>query len=489
MLTRLEIRNFKQFEDVEIEMGNPVVFIGPNNSGKTTALQALALWDLGMRRWRETNRFVRQVVRSQSFLQATINRRDFVAASVPSADLLWRSAGSVSEAMHIAVSGTANSKVFRYELKFSRANEESFYCQISDSGGQSAEEVLALPLQEFAFLPSMSGLADREFAKQIGEIRFLIGQGRTAEVIRNLCIEAFNQGKWHAITEPMQKIFGFTFLEPRFIPERSELVLSYASKAGVFLDLSCAGRGVHQVLLLLAFMAVNPNSVLLLDEPDAHLEILRQKEVYKLLTETAAEQGSQIIAASPSEVILNEAAQKDVLVSFVGRPHRVDDRGTQTLKALREIGFDQYQQAEITGWILYLEGSTDLAILQSFALTLEHPAAGLLEKPFVHYIGNQPQKARDHFFGLREAMPNLTGLLICDRLPKELQSSEPLVETMWQRNEIENYVCQPETLMAFAKAEMNNSAAEAAMQAAIDDLIPPAALRERERLPGGVIRR
>ena len=49
MLTRLKIRNFKGFTDADIELGKGVVFIGPNNSGKTTALQALALWDIGLR--------------------------------------------------------------------------------------------------------------------------------------------------------------------------------------------------------------------------------------------------------------------------------------------------------------------------------------------------------------------------------------------------------------------------------------------------------
>ena len=53
MLTKLTIRNFKRFDSAEIELGNPVVLIGPNNSGKTTALQALALWDIGLRRWNE----------------------------------------------------------------------------------------------------------------------------------------------------------------------------------------------------------------------------------------------------------------------------------------------------------------------------------------------------------------------------------------------------------------------------------------------------
>ena len=53
VLTRLTIRNFKRFGEVEIELGSPVVFIGPNNSGKTSAMQTLALWDIGLRRWNE----------------------------------------------------------------------------------------------------------------------------------------------------------------------------------------------------------------------------------------------------------------------------------------------------------------------------------------------------------------------------------------------------------------------------------------------------
>ena len=53
MLTKLTVRNFKRFDEVEVELGNPVVFIGPNNSGKTSAMQALALWDIGLKRWNE----------------------------------------------------------------------------------------------------------------------------------------------------------------------------------------------------------------------------------------------------------------------------------------------------------------------------------------------------------------------------------------------------------------------------------------------------
>lgn len=43
MLTKLTVRNFKRFKRAEIELGKSVVLIGPNNSGKMTALQATAV--------------------------------------------------------------------------------------------------------------------------------------------------------------------------------------------------------------------------------------------------------------------------------------------------------------------------------------------------------------------------------------------------------------------------------------------------------------
>ena len=50
MLTRIRINNFKKLSHVDIELGKTVVLIGPNNSGKTTALcKSLALWDIGLK--------------------------------------------------------------------------------------------------------------------------------------------------------------------------------------------------------------------------------------------------------------------------------------------------------------------------------------------------------------------------------------------------------------------------------------------------------
>ncbi len=468
MLTRLRIKNFKRFPDADIELGQSVVFIGQNNSGKTTALQALALWDVGLRKWNEE--YKGRTVPPQR-PGVTINRRDLVAIPVPGANMLWRNLHvrdvkrqngkqqTQNIRIDIIVDGVKDGRSWSCGLEFDYANDESFYCRPLRLNNEKDSQRMAVPPEAaetlIAFLPPMSGLTDREFLKQPGEIGFLIGQGETAQVLRNLCYQLFNQpgnqSAWLAVCSHIQSLFGVQLQPPKLL-ERSEITMSYKDAEDCLLDLSSAGRGLQQTLLLLARLYANLKTVLLLDEPDAHLEVLRQRQIYQLLTGVAAKQGSQIIAASHSEVVLNEAANRDVVIAFVGQPHRMDDRGQQVLKALTDIGFDQYYQAELKGWALYLEGSTDLAILQAFAETLGHPAATVLERPFVHYLTtNLPTRAREHFFGIQEAKPDLVGFALFDRIEKPLVSGTPLTETMWQKREIENYLCLESVLLAYAR--------------------------------------
>ena len=465
MLTRLVIRNFKRFGEVEIDLGSPVVFIGPNNSGKTSAMQALALWDVGLKRWNE-KRAGKSTPEKRPGV--TVNRRDLVAIPIPDANLLWRDLHvrdvqrvdgrqrTSNIRIDLVVEGVSRGRGWTCGLEFDYANEESFYCRplrLSEDGTAGR-----MPVPDdagdtrIAFLPPMSGLAATETRLDQGAVNVRIGEGRTAEVLRNLCfrIHEAEPSRWGELVAHIESLFGAELDPPRYVSERGEIALTYRER-GARLDMSSSGRGLQQTLLLLAYMYGNPGAVLLLDEPDAHLEILRQRQIYRLLTDVARETGSQIIAASHSEVLLNEAAGQDVVVAFVGRPHRIDDRGSQVLKALREIGFDQYYQAEQTGWVLYVEGSTDLSFLTAFARRLGHERAlRRLQRPFVRYVGNRPAAVRGHFHGLREALPALRGVALFDRIGAEPPDVAPVESLMWTRREIENYVCTPATLEAYA---------------------------------------
>ncbi len=489
MITKFTISNFKRLDGVEIELGNSVVFIGPNNSGKTSALQAMALWDIGWRRWTEK----RDDSSASERKGVAINRRDLSAVPVPSARLLWRDLHTMETSreqgkqktdkvyIRLTAEGVHQDKPWLCALDFYYANDESFYCRLAEPA--DGRVPAGARTHTIVFLPPMSGLADREYRKESGEISVLIGEGRTAEVLRNLCWQLYSRedkAPWGKLVGHIQAMFGIMLREPVFIRERSEITLGYRESTGVELDISSSGRGCQQVLLLLSYLLANPGAVLLLDEPDAHLEILRQRDVYNLLTTIASETDSQVIAASHSEVVLQEAAERDVVVAFVGKPHRMDTRSkSQVKKALESIRMADYFVAQQTGWMLYLEGSTDLACLRRLAERIGHPAKAILQAkvPAIYLGGNKPQEARDHFHGLREAKPDLVGFALFDRLDKELQTGSALVERMWTRREIENYLVTPESLRRFVQQGLRR-----------DDLVDAAERKTRLEVLDGCIK-
>ena len=470
MLTRLTLRNFKRFDEVEIELGNPVVFIGPNNSGKTSAMQALALWDVGVKRWNEKRKGKSTPEKRPG---VTINRRDLIALPVPESNLLWRELHvrdvrrvhgkpqTSNIRIDVVVEGVTEGRQWTCGLEFDYANDESFYCRPLRLTPQKNPERMAVPHEtqsvQIGFLPPMSGLAATETRLDQGAVNVRIGEGRTAEVLRNLCYQIHEErpNSWEKTASYIQKLFGADLDAPRYVAERGEILMTYRER-GVCLDLSSSGRGLQQTLLLIAYMYANPGAILLLDEPDAHLEFLRQRQTYDLINDVARENSNQIIAASHSEVLLNEAAGRDLVVAFLGRPHRIDDRHSQVLKSLKEFGFEQYFQAEQTGWVLYLEGSTDLAVLQAFARRIGHQdAAKALEQPFVHYVADQPSAVKRHYYALKEAVPTLQGVALFDHL-NTVPDTGSVVGLMWRKREIENYLCTESTLLAYARSSGTN---------------------------------
>ena len=460
MITKVTIKNFKALEEVVLELDKTVVFIGPNNSGKTSALQALALFEAGLRAWQSKRSDSKPSKRSG----VTINRKDLIALSVPTANLLWRDLhvrrnidGKTKNILiEILVEGVTNNISWICGFEFDYANPESFYCRPLRKD-KDAKERYELPKKELisdikvAFLPAMSGLASVESRIERGRINVLIGEGQTAQVLRNLCYEIFTEHpkRWKELSSQIEVLFGVKLKDPEYVAERGELLMSYKDRNGIVLDLSSAGRGLQQTLLLLAYLHLNPGAILLLDEPDAHLEILRQRQIYNILQQVSTQRSGQIIAASHSEVVLNEAIQTDTVVAFVGEPH-VIKKSQQVLKALQRFGFENYYQAEEKQWVLYLEGSTDFSILKSFAKKLNHPVANYLETAFVYYVqNNSPSGAREHFYALREAYSSLKGIAIFDRISSELKTNDSLVELMWQKKEIENYIVNKRVLIDY----------------------------------------
>ncbi len=432
LLHYLEIENFKRFgERQRIELDHPAVLIGPNNCGKTSAIQALALWSQAVRTWYDA----RKDSSAKERTATSLNRLNIVAVPVKRTRFFWHNThvrkGNKDIPLVITVGVEFQGKVRPLPMRFRNLGDELVYCTPSADVIAEMELIAHAATLKVELLYPMSGLDTEEPILQPGRVDVLLGQGRTADVLRNLCLGVAKSSveDWARIVALMQRLFNVS-LEVPVETARGSIALQYR-QPGVkeALDVSSAGRGFLQMLLVFAYLYAHKGSVLLVDEPDAHLEILRQKQVYVLLRDIAGENGSQVILVTHSEVILDEALDTNLTLLLEGQ---ADDlaKKQDIRNSLKHFGAEHYVKARERGYVLYVEGGTDVDMLRALAERLDHPVVKVWdERVNSFYVqNNYPLQdalaelerveggfgvtPREHFNGLRNLLPELRGLAI-----------------------------------------------------------------------------
>lgn len=501
LLHYIEIENFKRFGDKQrIELDHPAVLIGPNNCGKTSAIQALALWSQAVRTWFDA----RKDSSAKERTATSLNRLNIVAVPVQRTRFFWHNThvrtGNKDIPLVITVGVEYQGRVIALPMRFRNQGDELVYCAPDPSIVGNIDFLRHAATVKVELLYPMSGLETEEPLLQPGRIDVLLGQGQTAQVLRNLCLVVARESSddWNRIIGLMKRLFSVELSGPKETT-RGSIELQYR-QPGVkeTLDISSSGRGFQQMLLIFAYLYSHKGSVLLVDEPDAHLEILRQKQVYVLLRDIASENGSQVVMVTHSEVILDEALDNNLTLLLDGH---ADDLATKPdiRNSLKHFGAEHYIKARERGYVLYVEGGTDVDMLRALAEHLEHPAAEHWdERVNSFYVqNNYPDQnidaelerveggfgvtPRQHFNGLRNLLPNLCGLAILDNDGRDRQSNTegPLKIAYWRRYEAENYFITPELLRAYAKSHYPTDDLFAQQtQVAIDDVLDTLVLEQ-----------
>ena len=396
MIHTVRIRGFKRFGDVEFRLPGHVVLAGPNNTGKTTVLQAIASWALALRRWRELNDFNPR----QGYTYAPITRQAFSAVPLRSFDLLWTDRRYYGEAIEIEIRYDEGWSV---AMEFSADSTEQIH--VRPRADTPADTLRDLDLRT-VFTPPMTGLAVDEPLFQTPKIEQLLGLGRPGEVLRNLLAEAnLDEAAWDRLRTSIEKLFGYEILPPDTSGAHILSEYRMAGATGPHFDIASAGSGFQQVLMLLAFLNTRPGAVLLLDEPDAHLHVILQDAIYHELRTAAARQRSQLIIATHSEVVINSVEPRELYV-MLDEPRRIadSDQRSRLVSSLRVLSNADVMQALDARGILYVEDYTDIGILRAWAARLGHRADRLLtteamwkQMVFQAREGGSGIRAREHF--------------------------------------------------------------------------------------------
>jgi hypothetical protein len=456
MIQRVTIRRFKRFGEVTFDLPGHIVLAGPNNTGKTTMLQAVAAWSLALNRWKQLNDFQRH---GGAYTKAPIARQAFSAVPLRAFDLLWNER-QYSGSIEIEVQ---SDKGWTVPIEMIADSTEQMYVRPKST---VVPDMMRRAGALTVYVPPMTGLSTDEPVYQRPKQDQLLGQGKPGDIIRNLLVEAHLSHAWGVLQDSIGRLFGYELIPPD--ATGADIIAEYrAHPGGPRLDIASAGSGFQQVLMLLTFLHTRPASILLLDEPDAHLHVILQDAIYSELRSVAAKQNSQLIIATHSEVIINSVEPTE-LCMLLNQPRRLSsvaerERLSQALGMLTQADIMLAQSAP---GILYAEGHTDISILREWARILGHPACDTLTtklfwKPTVWEMrtGAIGIKARDHYDSLKLVRDDLPGLVLLDgdddrRVPETELTGEGLQRVRWKRYEIESYLVHPAALERFVEREV-----------------------------------
>ena len=452
MLHKLEVQNFKLFGHQTFEIPRHLVVVGPNNSGKTSLLQAVTTWVEIAEQWFEKNPdFARE--EDGNYPSVELNLFHFNAVPLVDFPHLWANK-LVEEPICIYLQ--ADSWRVGFEIVYSATQLAS----VRPAKGVTEEDLEKCLKNRptVLYVPPVWRLQVRERALTEDAVRAMLRRGQVAEVLRNmLLLVSRHPAKWKRLQGAVHSFFGYELVFPSAAAE--VIALYRHSPDGEAYDLSNAASGFLQVLAVYVTLLFDDTSVVVVDEPDAHLHLLLQEKIYRDLQRFAMATNSQILMATHSEVLIKTADLEHLRLLWGGFRAMPTNKRVDEVMRLDNV---KLMLAETALGVLYVEDESDLRNMREWARVLSHKTFEFLDKPF--WDATAPGRNRDfaakNFGAMRQLVPTLKAVEIRDgdrTLPKKTRAG--LLRLQWSQTEIENYLIHPTALVRFVREACGEGAA------------------------------
>jgi predicted ATPase len=369
-LAKIGISSLKGLENTTVEVPRPLcVLTGPNNSGKSTILQAVLLGFDALRRCVDT-----QTWRLRTSGRA-VTQVDFLRVNEPRD--LWHNQQWTA--------GRAGEKYIRVELSFD--NGVSFVARIRFLYGAlniGITDVSPSPLTEDllkavlgvspVFLPPSGGAQSHEAVSTIAQLHYILSTGDPGVVLRNILLQLQRpeqRDAWNFLCGVARSHFGIEMQSIAF-DEKYDLELRAPYREGACtLDLVSGGAGFSQVLQIVAVLAWLKPGLVLLDEPDAHLHPSLQSRLLDFLLTLSSHFGVQIILSTHSKEVISQAPLNAIV------PVDASRRVLQPIASMEHLLLEYERQGTITNVdlallyqtrrCLFVEGQADKRLLPKLA--------------------------------------------------------------------------------------------------------------------------
>lgn len=509
MIKRIILNKFKRLDNKTIELKDGMtIVVGGNNSGKSTLLHALAVWE-----------FCKNVLVYEKSPDAIyrnfhgdgygISIDDFTPINIPSFRYLWTDLKiTTNYSLSIDCYWDDNNGVEKH-LKIGLAyNQERLFIKNLESTIDRDDYI-----PRVAYLPTFAGIVSKEEWYSVPLRNRYVGRGLAGAVLRNQIMELYkaNLAKRETLKnengrlskadleslrendpyELLQQVILGIFkglLYPKVFNPEFHTHVKVNFRKGIFVnkrfqpdstyperDIMVEGSGFLQWLSVYTF-ALSPSvDTLLLDEPDAHLHCSLQGELFSHLNEIARKKGKQVLVATHSSEVIKTFDYAKVLFIEDANVSYLNAEETK-VRLLAGLGTDycpKLSSIERTKRVLFVENQSDADLLKKFCDKYSRWPDNLTIWP----MANKHKERKILFLYLKDQIQGLKCISLSDRdndsyneiasdlsrrgMP-DLNSGGELRYRTWRRWEIESYLfCKPAIVRLIMSKNENMSEIEA----------------------------
>lgn len=302
LLTKVAISNFKRIREAEFEIGPVTYIIGGNNSGKSSAIQAI-----------HTAVTAAQLARArqQKVIPTSLLRYSPAASfeTVGHGKPLENNEGGLRASVEFFSISNSEGDVQNFKVVLYRGrNYDSVGVDREPKQGSLADRIQDHRKLFSIYTPGLSGIPLREEYMSYASVFQRAAGGEANLVFRNILRLINKHDKLEELEHAVSSLIGEKISLIIRADESHDFYIEVQAiiggSSGSPIPIELWGTGLLQITQLYSYVILFEPSVFLVDEPDAHLHPSRQKLLASAFEDIAENYGCQIIATTHSEHLI-----------------------------------------------------------------------------------------------------------------------------------------------------------------------------------------
>lgn len=332
-LSRIIIKNFKKIQSLDLNLQKINYLVGGNNSGKSSALQAIHTAVTAAQSQIE-NGDLRVIAEEQLRYSPT---GDFILLG-HNRPLENPADGRRAKIEFYGTNDAGSDATYSIQLYKGRNNKNVGIIRTGSVLGFG--NVITQSIPPFTvYVPGLAGIPHYEEFKNEGVLLRKVAGGEANLVLRNVLLMIKNRDEIAALLELVRKVFPEISLQIDFRDDRDQFIDVQIStnKGRTFKPIDMVGTGVLQAIQLFAYAIFFKPKILLLDEPDSHLHPSNQSLLISAFEVLAEETDTKILLATHSRHLINSAPDGAKFFWLSDGKLQSDDQ-IEVVKLLMDLG-------------------------------------------------------------------------------------------------------------------------------------------------------